>query len=64
MSLLKVFADLEKVLSLKWRCPPWDAFHGRRREWSTDPGVRPIVECSIGVSPGQEGIVLRIKRQT
>ena len=33
-------------------------------EWSTDPAVRPIVECSIGVSPGQEGIVLRIKWQT
>ena len=28
-------------------------------EWSTDPAVRPIVECSIGVSPGQEGIVLQ-----
>ena len=25
--LLKVFADLEKVFSLKWRCPPWEAFH-------------------------------------
>ena len=33
-------------------------------EWSTDPAVRLIVECSIGVSPGQEGIVLRIKWQT
>ena len=29
-----------------------------------DPAVRSIVECSVGVSPGQEGIVLRIKRQT
>ena len=29
-----------------------------------DPAVRPIVECSVGVSPGQEGIVLRIKWQT
>ena len=29
-----------------------------------DPAVRPIVECRIGVSPEQEGIVLRIKRQT
>ena len=35
-----------------------------KRERSADPAVRPIVECSIGVSPGQEGIVLRIKRQT
>ena len=28
------------------------------------PAVIPIVECSIGMSPGQEDIVLRIKRQT
>ena len=28
------------------------------------PRVRPTVECSVGVSPGQEGIVLRIKWQT
>ena len=25
--LLKVFADLEKVFSLKWRCPLQEAFH-------------------------------------
>ena len=35
-----------------------------KRECSADPAVRPIMECSIGVSPGQEGIVLRIKQQT
>ena len=35
-----------------------------RGERSADPAVRPIVECSIGVSPGQEDIVLRIQRQT
>ena len=29
-----------------------------------DPAVRSIVECSVGVSPGQEGIVLKIKWQT
>ena len=28
------------------------------------PAVRPILQWSITVSPGQEGIVLRIKRQT
>ena len=32
--------------------------------YSRDPAVRPIVKCSIEVSPGQEGIVLRIKWQT
>ena len=26
MRLLKVFADLERVLPLKWRCPPWIPF--------------------------------------
>ena len=36
----------------------------KRGECCADPAVRPLVECSIGVSPGQEGIVLRIKRQT
>ena len=53
--LSKVFADLEKVFSLKWKCPPWEAFHWWRGECSTDPAVRLIVEFSIGVSPGQEG---------
>ena len=53
--LSKVFTDLEKVFSLKWVCPPREAFHWRRGERSIDPAVRPIVECSIGVSPGQAG---------
>ena len=35
-----------------------------REQTEPSPEVRLIVECSIGVSPGQEGIVLRIKRQT
>ena len=29
-----------------------------------DSAIRPIVECSLGMSPGQEGGVLRVKRQT
>ena len=62
--LLKVFADLEKVFSSKWRCPPWEAFHWWRGECSIDTAVRLIVGFSVGVSPGQEGIVLRMKRQT
>ena len=33
--LLKVFADLEKVFSLKWGCPPREAFHWRRGKRST-----------------------------
>ena len=32
-----------------------------RGEGSADPAVRLIVKCCVGVSPGQEGIVLRIK---
>ena len=62
--LSKVFADLEKVISLKWRCPPWEAFHWWRGEHSADPSVRLIVGCSVGVSLGQGGIILRIKWQT
>jgi len=56
--LSKVFTDLEKVFSLNWGCPPREAFHWWRGERSADPAVRPIVECSIGVSPGEEDIVL------
>ena len=41
--LSKVFTDLEKVFSLKWRCPPREAFHWWRGECSADPAVRPIV---------------------
>ena len=37
--LSKVFTDLEKVFSLKWRCPPREAFHWRRGERSADPAV-------------------------
>ena len=48
--LSKVFTDLEKVFSLKWGCPPPEAFHWWRGECSTDPAVRSIVECSVGVS--------------
>ena len=62
--LSKVFTDLEKVLFLKWRCPAGKDFHWWRGECSADPAIGPIVECSARVSPGQEGIVLRIKRQT
>ena len=64
MIVVKVFADLEKDFYLKWRCPPQEAFHLLRWECSTDPAVRLIVKCCVGVSPGQEGIVLRIKWQT
>ena len=31
---------------------------------SKDPAIRPIQECSLRVSPGQEDIVLRVKLQT
>ena len=62
--LSKVFTDLAKVFPLKWICPPPEVFHWWRREHSTDPAVRLIVKCCIGVSPGQEGIVLRIKWKT
>ena len=34
------------------------------RECTADPEINPFVECSIGMSPGQEGTVLWVKRQT
>ena len=62
--LSKIFTDSEKVVSLKWRCPPWEDFHWWRGEHSAYPSVRPTAECSVGLSPGQEGIILRVKWQT
>ena len=35
-----------------------------KREVIQHPAVRLIVRWCVGVSPGQEGVVLRIKRQT
>ena len=64
MIVVKSIHRLGESLFLEVRCPPQEAFHWWRGEHSADPAVRPIVECSVGVSPGQEGIVLRIKRQT
>ena len=40
--LSKVFTDLEKVFSLKWGCPPREAFHWWRGEHSADPAVYPL----------------------
>ena len=40
--LSKVFIDLGKVFSLKWGCPPREAFHWRRGECSADPAVYPL----------------------
>ena len=60
--LMKVFTELKKVLSLKWRNPPWEASNWWRRGAVADPAIRPIVECSVGVSPGQKGKVLRVTR--
>ena len=55
--------------SESWRKSfPWSAetHHGKSSideegECSTDPAIMSIVECGIGMSPGQEGIVLRVK---
>ena len=41
--LWKVFADLEKVFSLKWKCPPWEAAGSQREElrpWQRSWGRR------------------------
>jgi len=49
---------LEVEMRTMGSLPQW------REEHSAVSAVRLIVECSIGVSSGQEGIFLRIKRQT
>ena len=56
--LVKVFSELKKVLSLKWRNPLWEVFSWWG-ECSADPEIKPIVECSVGMSPGQKCAVLR-----
>ena len=55
---------LGESLFFEVEIPSQEAFHLLRWECSTDPAVRLIVKCCVGVSPGQEGIVLRIKQQT
>ena len=67
MLLAKVVTDLEKVLSLSPRSG--EAHHGKpatgeEGEHSTDPAIRLIVDCGIGMSLGLEGIVLRVTWQT
>ena len=54
---------LGESLFFEVEIPSQEAFHWWKGERSTDPAVRLIVEFSIGVSSGQEGIVLRIKQQ-
>ena len=44
--LSKVFTDLEKVFSLKWGCPPREAFHWRRGERSS------LATCVTHYFPG------------
>ena len=62
--LVKVYAELKKVLPLKQKNPPCETFNWWWGEHSTDPAIRPIMECSIRMSLGQEGIVLNVKWQT
>ena len=65
--MIVVGGDIDRVkesLSLEMEKPTVGSLQLMKRECSSDPAIRPIVECSIRMSPGQEGIVLRIKRQT
>ena len=65
--MIVVGGDIDRVkesLSLEMEKPTVGSLQLMKRECSSDPAIRPIVECSIGVSPGQEGIVLRVKQQT
>ena len=62
--LVKILTELKKVFSLKWRNSPREAFSWWGGECSADPAIWLIVECSVGMSPEQEGTVLRVKQQT
>ena len=58
MLLVKVSSELKKVLSLKWRNSPWEIFND---EEGSAPRPSNYVDCEmqgIGMSPGQEGVVL------
>ena len=60
----KGFAEMKKVLFLKQRNPPCEALHWWGGVHSADPAIRPIMKCSVRISPGQESIDLRVKQQT
>ena len=65
--MIVVGGDIDRVkesLSLEMEKPTVGSLQLMKRECSSDPAIRPIVECSIRMSPGQEGIVLRVKQQT
>ena len=65
--MIVVGGDIDRVkesLSLEMEKPTVGSLQLMKRECSSDPAIRPIVECSIRMSPGQEGIVLRVKQKT
>ena len=65
--MIVVVGDIDRIkesLSLEMEKPTIGSLQLVKRECSSDPAIRPIVECSIRMSPGQEGIVLRVKQQT
>ena len=65
--MIVVVGDIDRIkesLSLEMEKPTIGSLQLVKRECSSDPAIRPIVECSIGMSPGQEGIILRVKWQT
>ena len=63
MIVVEVFADL-KSLFLEVEMSTTGSLSLMKRGALHRPAVRLVVEFSIGMSPGQEGIVLRIKQQT
>ena len=64
MTVVKGICRLGEGLFLEVEMSTMGSLPLMKRGALADPAVRPIVECSVGVSPGQEGIVLRIKQQT
>ena len=62
-TVVEAFADLESLF-LEVEVSTTGSLPLMKRGALHRPAVRLVVEFSLGMSPGQEGIVLRNKRQT
>ena len=64
--MIVVVGDIDRIkesLSLEMEKPTIGSLQLVKRECSSDPAIRPIMEHRVRMSPGQESIVLRVKRQ-
>ena len=56
LRIVRCHHSVEDSPFLEWGNPPWEVCNWWGGECSTDPAVRLIVDCGVGVTPGQEGI--------